>query len=79
MIKCGLKQAAALVVLLAACWGTIVGVDYHLCTQGKEPVFAVIDRDVMCMGCYRGLGYTIGLSYDGERPCGTFYWGREYI
>lgn len=73
-----LKKAAALAVLLAACWGAAAGADYRLCTQGKEPVFARMDNDVICIGCYRGLGYTITLHYDGYGQKSNFYWGWGY-
>lgn len=69
------KKAAALTLLLAACWGAMVGVDYHRCTRMEEPIFADIDHNVICQACYRGLGYTIVLDYDGCVWQSDFFWG----
>lgn len=41
--------------------GTMLGVDYHRCTQLQRPMFAIgVDTaDDGGSGTYRGLGYTI--------------------
>lgn len=74
------KKIIILVLVILLCWGVMMFVDYSLCKIAKPPVFS-IEIPVTDQTRYRGLGYTIVLSYKGpvgmpgEQLQGYFYLG----